>query len=74
MILFMDHNLDQERNMKLLLSFFNSYLVLRLTSIKVKSSTLGKLRMMNCNMRNFLDVRETHTPLNIWEFLCTIEN
>jgi hypothetical protein len=40
----------------------------------MKSCTLGKPRITNHNMKNYLDVRKDHTLSNLLEFLCIIEN
>jgi hypothetical protein len=63
-ILFMDHKIDQARNMKLLLSVLNNYLVLRLNLIKVKSSSSGKSGIVSCSMMNFLDAKKAPIPLD----------
>jgi GMP synthase PP-ATPase subunit len=63
-ILFIDHNFEQARNMKLLLSAFEQLSDLKLISIKAKSSVLGKLKSMNHNMNNYLGVKKVHSRLD----------
>jgi GTP cyclohydrolase II len=61
----MEHNIEQAKNMKLLLSAFEQLSGLKLIFIKVKSSVLGKTRITNRNMNNYLDVKKDHTLSDI---------
>jgi hypothetical protein len=73
-ILFMEHNLEKARNMKLLLRLLKSCPALRLTFIRVKSFISGRLRIMNGKMNSYLDERKDRFHLNIWVYRCTIES
>jgi hypothetical protein len=70
----MGHDIDKAKNMKLLLSAFEQLSGLKSTSIKVKSFVLVKPRSMNYSMNNYLDARNDHSCLIIYEFLCIIES
>jgi hypothetical protein len=65
MILFIEHDIDKVKNMKLLLIAFEQLSGLKLNFQKVKSFVLVRPRIMNCSTNNYLDVKKDHTRLNI---------
>jgi hypothetical protein len=56
-ILFMDHNFDQARNMKLLLTAFEQMSGLKINFHKNDFFCIGKQKIMNYNMSNYLDAK-----------------
>jgi hypothetical protein len=70
----MDYNFDQARNLKLILTAFEKLSGLKINFHKVKISASVKPKSMNCNMKNYSDVRKTLTLSDILEFLCIIES
>jgi hypothetical protein len=72
-ILFMEHNIDKAKNMKLLLSAFEQLSGLKISFHKSEIFHFGYERIMNCSTNNYLDVKKDHTHLNIYEFLCVTE-
>jgi hypothetical protein len=73
-ILFMDHNFEQAKNMNLLLSAFEQLSSLKINFHKSEISVLERLKIMNSNMNNYLDVRKDHTCSGTSAFLCIIES
>jgi hypothetical protein len=66
MILFMEHDFEKARNMKLLLSAFQELSGLKINFfIKMRSSTLDRLRNSKRNMNNYSDVKKDHIRSNI---------
>jgi hypothetical protein len=55
-ILFMEHDFEKARNLKLILSAFEKLQVLKLTFIRVICSVLVRLRIWPTSMQNFLAV------------------
>jgi hypothetical protein len=64
-ILFMDHKIDQARNMKLLLSAFEKLFSLKINFHKNEIFCFGQAKIMNWNMNNYLVVKEVHNPSDI---------
>jgi negative regulator of sigma E activity len=64
-ILFMEHNFEQAKNMKLLLSDFEQLSRLKINFYKSDFSILGRPRIANRNMNNYLVVKKDHTRLDI---------
>jgi hypothetical protein len=60
-ILFQDHNFEQAKYMKLLLSTFEQLSVLKINFHEAKYSVLGRLKITNHNRNNYLDVKMDHT-------------
>ena len=54
-MLFLDHDIEQAMNMKLLLCTFEQLSGLKINFYKVRSSALGKPRIMRYNTQLFLD-------------------
>jgi hypothetical protein len=63
-ILFMDYNLEQAKNMKLLLAAFKHLSGLKINYHKSELFYLGMLKIMNCNMNNFSYAKRARTYLD----------
>lgn len=70
LFLYMPHDFDQERNMKLFLCTFEQLSVLKLTFIKVKSFASVKPKNVRHNTDNCLAARLAHSVFAILESLC----
>jgi hypothetical protein len=64
-ILFMDHNLDQARNIKLLLIAFEKMSGLKINFHKSKYSPLIRRKMRSNSMNNYLVVVSGLSPFDI---------
>jgi hypothetical protein len=67
----MEHDLDNGKNLKLVLSTFEQLPGL---SIRANSTVMGRQRISILNMRVFLDAKRAVFLLNTWVFPCTIGN
>jgi hypothetical protein len=68
-VVFLDHNLEHARNIKLLFIVFEQMSGLKINSIKVSYFAMGWLKNMNCNIHIYLVVELEHCLSNILEFL-----
>jgi hypothetical protein len=64
-ILFMEHDIDKAKNMKLLLSAFEQLSGLKINFHKSEIFFLTRPRIMNYSMNNYLYARKDHSRLNI---------
>jgi hypothetical protein len=72
-ILFMEHDLEKVRNMKLLLSSFEELSGLKINFYKSEIFR-GRLRNLNRCMNNYSVVRKDHTGSDILGFQCILNN
>ena len=73
-ILFLDHDIKQAKNMKLLLSVFKQMSGLKINFHKVKSFAMDKGKSLKRNIFNSLDAMLVSIPLDIWGSQCIIDN
>jgi hypothetical protein len=72
-ILFMEHDLEKVRNMKLLLNAFEELSGLKINFYKSEIFR-GRLRNLNRSMNNYSVVRKDHTGSDILGFQCILNN
>jgi hypothetical protein len=73
-IIFLDHDLEKAKNMKLLLTAFEQLSALKIIPTRVKSSAMERPRRWNMNIHPSLVVMPGNTHFVISAFLCIIDN
>jgi hypothetical protein len=73
-IIFLDHDLEAVKNLKLLLCAFEQLLGLKINYHKSEIFCFGGLRRHRRNTQVFLDVKLVHNHLNTLVFQCTIKS
>ena len=73
-IIFLDHDLKQTKNMKLLLCAFEQLSGLKINFHKSEIFCYGAAKEMKTNIPPSLAVMLENIPLDIWGYLCTIDN
>jgi hypothetical protein len=73
-ILFMEHDLEKAKNLKLILSAFEKFRVLKLTSIKVNCIVLARPKIRLRSIPSYSDATRASFQLDIWESQFTFED
>ena len=73
-IIFLDHDPEQAKNLKLLLCAFEQLSGLKINFHKSEIFCYGAAKEMESYYTSLLGVMQGNTPLDIWESQCTIDN
>jgi len=73
-IIFSDHDLEQAKNLKLLLCAFELLSGLKINFHKSEIFCYGAAKQWRIFIPTSLDVMQENTPSDIWGFQCTIDN
>jgi len=73
-IIFLDHDLEQAKNLKLLLCAFELLSGLKINFHKSEIFCYGVAKQWRIFIPTSLDVMQENTPSDIWGFQCTIDN
>ena len=73
-IIFLDHDLEQANNLKLLLCAFELLSGLKINFHKSEIFCYGAAKQWRIFIPTSLDVMQENTPSDIWGFQCTIDN